>query len=372
REGRRGAGLRAEWDTRLASLSERKRAEFARVMAGEAPARLSATVKALKKTLSAEAKAMATRKASEVALSAINPIMPETLGGSADLTGSNNTRTEGLGVFSRDNPAGRHLHYGIREHGMAAAMNGMALHGGVAPYGGTFLVFADYLRPALRLSALMGVRAAYVLTHDSIGLGEDGPTHQPVETLASLRAIPNLLTLRPADAVETAEAWEIALSQTKRPSVLALTRQNVACVRTANTPKNMTALGAYVLAEAEGKRRAVIVATGSEVEIALAARRLLQAEGIGARVVSAPCFELFAEQDEAYRRRVLPRGPVRVGVEAAVRLGWDRWLCGEGGDSRKADFVGMTGFGASAPYEQLYKHFGITAEAVAERVKALL
>jgi transketolase len=372
RAGRRGAGARAEWDARLASLSERKRAEFQRVVAGEAPARLSAAVKTLKRALSEKAEKMATRKASEIALGAINPVMPETLGGSADLTGSNNTRTADLGVFGRDNPAGRYLHYGIREHGMAAAMNGMALHGGVAPYGGTFLVFADYLRPALRLSSLMGVRSVYVLTHDSIGLGEDGPTHQPVETLASLRCMPNLLTFRPADAVETAEAWEIALTQTARPSVLALTRQNLPCVRPQNTPKNLTAQGAYVLAEAEGKRQAVIVATGSEVEIALAARALLAAEGIGARVVSAPCWELFAEQDEKYRRRVLPRGPVRVGVEAAVRGDWDRWLCGDGGDSRKADFVGMAGFGASGPYEKLYQHFGITAEAVAAKVKALL
>jgi transketolase len=372
RAGKRGAGARAEWDARLAALSDRKRAEFQRVIAGEAPAKLSATVKALKKSLSETAEKMATRKASEVALSAINPVMPETLGGSADLTGSNNTRTEGLGVFSRENPAGRYLHYGIREHGMAAAMNGLALHGGVAPYGGTFLVFADYMRSAMRLSALMGVRSVYVLTHDSIGLGEDGPTHQPVETLASLRCMPNLLTFRPADAVETAEAWEIALTQKARPSVLALTRQNLPCVRMQNTPKNLTAQGAYVLAEAEGKRQAVIVATGSEIEIALAARKLLAAEGIGARVVSAPCWELFAEQDEKYRRRVLPRGPVRVGVEAAVLGDWDRWLCGEGGDSRKADFVGMTGFGASGPYEKLYQHFGVTAEAVAVRVKALL
>jgi transketolase len=372
RAGRRCAGVRAEWDARLAAMSDRKRAEFVRVIAGEAPAKLSATIKALKKTLSDKAEKMATRKASEVALTAINPIMPETIGGSADLTGSNNTRTADLGVFGPENPGGRYIHYGVREHGMAAAMNGLALHGGVAPYGGTFLVFADYLRPALRLSALMGVRSVYVLTHDSIGLGEDGPTHQPVETLASLRCMPNLLTFRPADAVETAEAWEIALTQTARPSVLALTRQNLPCVRTQNTPKNLTAQGAYVLAEAEGKRQAVIVATGSEVEIALAARALLAAEGIGARVVSAPCWELFAEQDEKVRRRVLPRGPVRVGVEAAVRGDWDRWLCGEGGDSRKADFVGMASFGASGPYEKLYQHFGITAEAVAAKVKALL
>jgi len=372
RIGRRGEGARAEWDTRLLALPERKRAEFARVMRGEPPAKLFSAVRALKKSFSAQAPSMATRRASELALGAINPVMPETLGGSADLTGSNNTRTEGLGVFSAENRAGRYLHYGIREHGMAAAMNGMAVHGGVAPYGGTFLVFADYARGAMRLSALMGRRVVYVLTHDSIGLGEDGPTHQPVEHLAMLRATPNFNMFRPADAVETAECWELALSATDTPSALALTRQNLATLRTTHTAKNLCAQGAYVIAEAEGKRRAVLLATGSEVEIAMAARALLQAEGIGARVVSMPCWELFEAQPEAYRRRVLPRGPVRVAVEAAARQGWDRWLSGEGGDSRKAAFVGMEGFGASGPYQALYAQFGITAEAVAARVRTLL
>ena len=370
--GRRGAGARAEWATRRLALSERKRAEFDRVMAGEPPAKLASAVRALKKSLSAEAPSVATRKASEMALAAINPIMPETIGGSADLSGSNNTKTRDLGVFDADTPTGRYIHYGVREHGMAAAMNGMALHGGVAPYGGTFLVFADYMRGALRLSALMGLRVVYVLTHDSIGLGEDGPTHQPVEHLAMLRATPNLLVFRPADAVETAECWELALSQSATPSALALTRQNLPTARRKHAMNNLSAQGAYVLAEAEGKRRAVLLATGSEVEIALAAKAILEGEGIGTRVVSAPCFELFAAQDEKYRRKVLPRGPVRVGVEAAVRQGWDRWLCGEGGDYRKADFVGMEGFGASGPYKALYETFGITAEAVAERVRALL
>jgi len=370
--GRRCAGLRAEWDTRLAALSERRRAEFHRQMAGAPPAKLPGVVRALKKTLSATAPAMATRKASETALAAINPVMPETIGGSADLTGSNNTLTPGMGVFDHDTPEGRYVHYGIREHGMAAAMNGMAVHGGVAPYGGTFLVFADYARPAIRLSALMGVRVVHVLTHDSIGLGEDGPTHQPVEHLAALRAIPNLLTFRPCDAVETAEAWEIALGRRDGPSALALTRQNLPTLRTAHKAANLTAQGAYVLAEAEAKRRVLLLATGSEVEIAMAAKAMLEAEGIGARVVSMPCWELFAAQPDAYRRKVLPRGPVRVGVEAAVRQGWDRWLCGENGDGRKAGFVGMSGFGASAPYKDLYAHFGITAQAVADRAKALL
>jgi transketolase len=370
--GRRGAGLRAEWQTRLAALPERKRAEFERVLSGAPPAKLGAALRAHRKAVVGKGGAVATRKASEDALAAINPVMPETLGGSADLTGSNNTRTPGLGVFDVETPGGRYLHYGVREHGMAAVMNGMAVHGGVAPYGGTFLVFADYMRGAMRLSALMGLRVVYVLTHDSIGLGEDGPTHQPVEQLAMLRATPNFLTFRPADAVETAECWELALTQTNRPSALALTRQNLPLLRTDAGAKNLSALGAYVLAEATGKRRAVLLATGSEVEIAMAARALLEAEGVGTRVVSMPCWELFAAQPEAYRRKVLPRGPARVGVEAAARLGWDRWLSGEGGDARRADFVGMEGFGASGPYQQLYEKFGVTPAAVAERVRRLL
>jgi transketolase len=307
-----------------------------------------------------------------MALEAINPVMPETIGGSADLTGSNNTRTPDLGVFNPGNRKGRYIHYGIREHGMAAAMNGMALHGGLRPYGGTFLCFADYARGAMRLSALMGVPAVYVMTHDSIGLGEDGPTHQPVEHLAMCRATPNTLVFRPADATETAEAWELALIQTSRPSVLALSRQNLPSVRTAYSGANLTARGAYVLAEATGRRQAILMATGSEVEIALAARAALEAEGIGTRVVSMPCWELFEEQDAAWRRRVLPPGPVRVAVEAAVRFGWDRWLCGEGGRREKAGFVGMQGFGASAPADRLYSEFGITPAAVSAKVKTLL
>jgi transketolase len=253
---------------------------------------------------------------------------------------------------------------------MAAAMNGMALHGGIRPYSGTFMAFTDYARPAMRLSALMGVPVVYVMTHDSIGLGEDGPTHQPVEHLAISRATPNTLVIRPADLVETAEAWEVALTQTRRPTVLSLTRQAVKPARQVAGAKNLVALGAYVLAEAEGPRRAVLIATGSEVEVALAARAALQAQGVGTRVVSMPCMELFAQQPAAYRRKVLGTG-VRVGIEAGVRAaGWDRWLLGEG--ARASDFVGMTGFGASAPAEVLYREFGITAEAVAARVQALL
>ena len=368
----RGAEARKAWLAAFEALSGAKQKEFTRVMAGEAPARLSRAVAALKKQISADAPKIATRKASENALAAINPVMPETIGGSADLTGSNNTLTEGLGTFDETNRKGRYVYYGIREHAMAAAMNGMALHGGVVPYGGTFLVFSDYARPSMRLSALMGQRVAYVMTHDSIGLGEDGPTHQPVEHLAALRAVPNMLVFRPADAVETAEAWEVALTTRTAPSVLALTRQNLPTVRTRHTNRNLTAQGAYVLAEADHKRQAILIATGSEVEIALAAREILEREGIGTRVVSMPCWELFESQDEAYRRKVLPAGPVRVAVEAALRFGWDRWLYGERGKREKSGFVGMHGFGSSAPAEVLYREFGITAEAVAAKVRKLV
>src|SRR5690606_15384781 len=271
---------------------------------------------------------VATRKSSEMVLEVVNPIMPETIGGSADLTGSNNTLTKGLGIFTPETRDGRYIYYGVREHGMAAAMNGMALHGGVRHYGGTFMCFTDYARGAMRLSALMGAPVVYVMTHDSIGLGEDGPTHQPVEHLAMLRATPNTHVFRPADSVETAEAWELALTATRTPSVLCLSRQNLPTVRTEHKNNNQTAKGAYVLTEATGKRQAILMATGSEVSVALAARDLLEAEDIGTRVVSFPCWELFEQQDEAYRRRVLPAGAVRGAVEAGGRFGWDRWLLG--------------------------------------------
>ena len=370
--GTRGAAERAAWEARLAALSPAKQGEFTRQMALEAPKKLAGAIRAVKKAASEGKTKVATRKASEMVLEAVNAVMPETLGGSADLTGSNLTKTKDLGIFDATNRKGRYIHFGIREHGMAAAMNGMALHGGVRPYGGTFLCFTDYARGAMRLSALMGVPAVYVMTHDSIGLGEDGPTHQPVEHLAICRATPNTLTFRPADVVETAEAWEIALTEAGRPSVLALSRQNLPTVRETHTNTNLTRLGGYVLREAGAKRQAILMATGSEIEIALKARDLLEAEGIGTRVVSMPCMELFAAQPEAYRKRVLPAGPVRVAVEAAVRQPWDRFLLGERGSEKKAAFVGMEGFGASAPAERLYAEFGITAEAVAAKVKALL
>ena len=370
--GARGAVARASWEAEFAKLSGAKQAEFTRAYANEVPNKLAAAIRKLKKEVSETKPKHATRKSSEVALSVINPIMGETMGGSADLTGSNNTKTGDMGVFHPTNRKGRYVYYGIREHGMAAAMNGMALHGGTRPYGGTFMCFTDYARGSMRLSALMGVPVVYVMTHDSIGLGEDGPTHQPVEHLAMLRATPNTLVFRPADTVETAEAWEVALNQKSTPSVLALSRQNLSTVRTEHKTANLTSRGAYVLAEATGKRQVILMATGSEVEIALAARAALEASGIGTRVVSMPCMELFAQQDEAYRKRVLPGGAVRVAVEAGVRQPWDRWLLAERGREAKAAFVGMESFGASAPAEVLYEKFGITAEAVAEKAKALL
>ena len=371
--GLRGAADRAAWEARIATLPAARRAEFERTLSGAAPKKLAGAVRALKKELAEKAPKVATRKASEMALAALNPVLPETLGGSADLSGSNLTKTADLSVFAPDNRKGRYIHYGIREHGMAAAMNGMALHGGIRAYGGTFLCFTDYARGAMRLSALMGLPVAYVMTHDSIGLGEDGPTHQPVEHLAICRATPNTLVFRPADAVETLEAWELALTQSNRPSVLALSRQNLPTLRTAFSAKNLTAQGAYVLAEASGKPQVILIATGSEVEIAVAARATLESAGIATRVVSMPSMELFAAQPDSYRRRVLPAGPVRIGIEAAVRAGgWDRWLLGERGRESKAAFIGMQGFGASAPAERLYAEFGITADAVVAQAKALL
>ncbi|WP_299776641.1 transketolase [uncultured Roseobacter sp.] len=370
--GARGAETRRAWEERFDTLPRSKRETFNRAYALEAPKKLSAVIKAFKKQMSEGAPKLATRASSEKVLEVINPVMPETVGGSADLTGSNNTKTADLGVFDVDNRDGRYVYWGIREHGMAAAMNGMALHGGLRPYGGTFMCFTDYARPAMRLAALMKIPTVFVMTHDSIGLGEDGPTHQPVEHLAISRATPNTYVFRPADTIETAEAWELALTSKETPSVLSLTRQGLSTVRTEHKTKNMTAQGAYVLADAEGKRQAILMATGSEVEIAMAARDILQAEGIGARVVSMPCWELFEEQDESYRKRVLPGGPVRVAVEAGIRFGWDRWLFGERGRREKAGFVGMHDFGASAPAGTLYKEFGITAEAVAAKAKSLI
>ena len=364
--GARGAAASAAWDAALAGLDAGARAEFERTQAGALPPGWNDAVNALKARLAAERPGWATRKASQAVLDDLTPAAPEMIGGSADLTGSNNTKAGGMAVVTADDFAGRYIHYGVREHAMAAAMNGMALHGGVIPYGGTFLIFTDYCRPAIRLAALSGLRVVYVMTHDSIGLGEDGPTHQPVEHLASLRAMPNLNVFRPADAVETAECWALALAEERTPSVLALTRQGVPAVRTDHTNDNLCARGGYVLAAAGGDAKATLLASGSEVSIALAAREMLQSEGLPTAVVSMPCWELFDAQDAAYRAAVLGPGTVRVAVEAAVMQGWERYT-GEGGAA-----VGMTGFGASAPYKDLYAHFAITAQAVVTAVEARL
>ncbi|KGJ10025.1 transketolase [Paracoccus sanguinis] len=370
--GRRGAKDREAWVARVDALPADRRDAFATRISTEVNPALAPAIAEVKRKAVADRPKIATRKASELVLDAVNPVMPETIGGSADLTGSNNTKTPDLGVFDAQNRAGRYVHWGIREHGMAAAMNGLALHGGFRPYGGTFLCFTDYARGAMRLSALMGVPVVYVMTHDSIGLGEDGPTHQPVEHLAMLRATPNSWTFRPADLVETAEAWELALSAEATPSVLALSRQNLAAVRIEHTDENLTARGAYVLREASAAPQAIVMASGSEVEIAVKAAEALEADGVPTRVVSVPCMELFAEQPEDYRAEVLPEGPVRVAIEAAVRQPWDWLLLGERGNWKRAAFVGMTGFGASAPADRLYKEFGITPEDTVAQVKALL
>ena len=371
--GERGAQARAEWEEKFAKLPKSKQDEFNRAFALDAPKKLSAAIKAFKKSASEDGAKLATRASSEKVLGVINPIMQETVGGSADLTGSNNTKTPDMGVHTPDNRSGRYIHYGIREHGMAAAMNGMVLHGGIRPYGGTFMCFTDYARGAMRLSSLMNVPTTYVMTHDSIGLGEDRPTHQPVEHLAMLRATPNTNVFRPADSVEVAESWEMALTSKGTPSVLCLSRQGLPLVRKDHKTKNMTSQGAYVLADAEaGKRQAILMASGSEVSLAMEARAILEAEGIGVRVVSMPCWELFEAQDDSYRKRILPGGPVRVAIEAGVRLGWDKWLLGERGRETKAGFVGMDSFGASAPANELFEMFGITAEATAQKVRDLL
>ncbi|MDF1717242.1 MAG: transketolase [Antarcticimicrobium sp.] len=358
----RGAEARAEWQARLEASP--KSADFTTSLAAPDADALNTAITAYKARLSAEAPKVATRKASEMALEVVNATLPNSIGGSADLTGSNNTRTKGMTPVSRGAYGGDYIHYGIREHGMAAAMNGISLHGGFLPYGGTFLAFADYCRPAIRLSALMQRPVVYVMTHDSIGLGEDGPTHQPVETIASLRAMPNLNVFRPADAVETAEMWELAAMSHSTPSVLCLSRQGLPTLRTEHVAENLTARGAYVLREVEGDRDITLIATGSEVEIACAAADALKAEGIKTAVVSAPCFELFAHQDAAYRLSVLGTAP-RIGIEAAIRQGWDSLLRPEDG------FIGMTGFGASAPAPELYEHFGITAAHTAAKAREM-
>ncbi|TKW68281.1 MAG: transketolase [Paracoccus denitrificans] len=369
--GQRGSEDRAAWQKRVDALPADQRGEFARRISNEISPKLGPAIAALKEQALASKPKVATRKASEMVLEVINPQLPEMFGGSADLTGSNLTKTADLGDFNVQNRGGRYIRFGIREHGMAAAMNGIFLHGGFRPYGGTFLTFTDYARGGMRLSALMGIAPIYVMTHDSIGLGEDGPTHQPVEHLAICRATPNTLMMRPCDLIETAEAWQIALDTTDAPTVMALSRQNLPLLRE-TAADNLSAKGAYVLREASAEPQVILLATGSEVEIAVNAREILEAKGKPTRVVSVPCMELFRAQPEAYRREVLPAGPVRVAVEAGVRQGWDWLLMGEGGADEKAGFVGMSGFGASGPAELLYKEFGITAENVAEAAAGLL
>ncbi|MGB3389165.1 MAG: transketolase [Pseudaminobacter sp.] len=359
----RGQAARQSWERRLANSPQR--VAFEQAVGTELPATVFSALAAFRKTHVDQATKVATRKASEMALAAINDATDLTVGGSADLTHSNLTITKDMQRVAPGDYAGRYIHYGIREHGMAAAMNGIALHGGFVPYGGTFLCFADYARGAMRLSALMGQRVIYVMTHDSIGLGEDGPTHQPIEHLAMLRATPNLNVFRPADIVETAECWELALKSKHRPSVLVLSRQNLPMLRQAHEDALPSGCGAYVLREPEGARQVTLIATGSEVEIAVAAAERLHAQhSIAAAVVSMPCWELFEEQSPAYRKEVLGTAP-RIAIEAAARLGWDRWV----GDN--GTFIGMTGFGASAPAADLYRHFNITPDAVVEAARKL-
>jgi transketolase len=363
--GARGAVERIAWEGRLAGLDVPRRALWDRLAAGRLPDGWHSEAAAFKAKVLAEKPKWATRKASLEALEVLTRAIPEMIGGSADLTSSNLTLTKSTKPITPADASGSYLHYGVREHGMAAVMNGLALHGGLIPYGATFLVFTDYMRPAIRMSALMGLRVLYVMTHDSIGLGEDGPTHQPIEHLASLRAIPNLLVFRPCDPVETMECYEVALDHVGGPSLLSLCRQNLPTVRS-DAAENKSAKGAYVLAEAEGKRQVTLIATGSEVELALKARDLLKAKGVAAAVVSMPCWELFDQQDAAYRKGVLGDGCVKVAIEAASTFGWERYVGPEGA------VIGLSSFGVSAPAEQVYSHFGITAEAMADAALARL
>lgn len=359
--GSRGASLRKAWEQRLAASPHRD--EFKRATSGALPENFADVIANFKKELANNPPWIATRNASQNVLDIINAAVPETIGGSADLTGSNNTKSKDMKALTAADYGARYVYYGIREHGMAAAMNGLALHGGVIPYGGTFLTFTDYCRPSIRLSAIMGKRVIYVMTHDSIGLGEDGPTHQPVEHLAALRVIPNLLIFRPCDAVETAECWELALQTSTGPSILALTRQKLKPARLAYSARNLCALGAYEIAPSTKKSKVVIFASGSEVEIALEAKAILDKVGSPTRVVSVPSMELFEKQSKAYKEKLLGTEKTRIAIEAAVAQGWNRFIGNDG------VFIGMKGYGASAPAEALYKHFGITAKAIVKAAK---
>jgi transketolase len=361
--GARGSVARQEWEARFAELGPRKRAEFERRLRHERPAALAKALRDHKKKLLESPLNVATRKSSEAAIDAIAEAMPmEFVAGSADLTGSNNNKAKNAIAFSAKTPKGRFIHYGIREHGMCAALNGIFLHGGFAPNGATFLVFTDYARPAMRLAALMGTGVNYVMTHDSIGLGEDGPTHQPVEHLSALRAIPNMRVFRPCDAIETAECWELALNRTTGPTVLALTRQNLPQLRTNAPAENPCAQGAYELVAAQGDAKVSLFASGSEVEIAVAAQKQLTERGIASRVVSVPSLELLLSLPEDKQKAIIGNAPVKVAIEAAVRWGWDAVIGHDG------VFIGMHGFGESGKAPDLFKHFGITAEAAVNAV----
>ncbi|MCQ2914262.1 MAG: transketolase [Alphaproteobacteria bacterium] len=363
--GRRGETVRKEWETRFENMPADKKAEFNRTVLNKVlPTGWKEKMQAYKEKLLAEKPKVATRKASQMALEELVPAISELLGGSADLTASNLTNAKASVSVKPDDFTGNYMHYGIREHGMAAAMNGIALHGGFIPYSGAFLVFMDYLKPSLRLAALMGIRVIYVLTHDSIGVGEDGPTHQPIEHLASMRAIPNVNVFRPCDVIETAECWELAIEAEHTPSVLALSRQNLPTLRN-DVSENKCAKGAYVISDVKEKRDVTIIATGSEVEIAVKAQEILAGKGVDAAVVSMPCWELFDKQDAAYKAQVLGVCP-RVAVESQGAFGWEKYVGLDGA------VVAMTGFGASAPADLLYEHFGITPDHVAQEAMRIL
>ncbi|PCI32031.1 MAG: transketolase [Alphaproteobacteria bacterium] len=361
--GTRSQDLAQQWKIAFDGLDDAVKADFTRRLNKQLPESLEGAMNAYKKNLAENPVKVATRKASLMALNVINPIVEETIGGSADLTGSNLTKSSDQEAITPDDFSGRYMYYGVREFGMSAVMNGLALHGEYIPYGGTFMVFTDYCRSAIRLSALMEQRVIYVMTHDSIGLGEDGPTHQPVEHLMSLRAMPNVAVYRPADAVETAEAWLAALQDTTRPSILALTRQGTEPVRLTHTDENLVAKGGYELRAADGDAKVTIIATGSEVELAVAARDTLQADGIPTRVVSMPCTDVFDQQSKAYQDEVLGTTAINVSIEAGVKFGWERYV------GRDGIIIGMDSFGASAPADKLYDHFGITADAIVSAVK---
>lgn len=361
--GKRGEAEYKKWQENFKKLDVDKKSEFNRIHEGKLPDGFTAAITKLKKKIAESQPKEATRKSSGNTLEALDGVVPELLGGSADLTGSNLTKTSSMKAIRADDFSGSYIYYGVREHAMCAAMNGMALHKGVIPYGGTFFVFTDYCRPSIRLAALMKQRVVYVMTHDSIGLGEDGPTHQPVEHLASLRAMPDILVLRPADATETAECWQVALEKQDGPSVLVLSRQGLASLRKEFIEENLCSKGGYILKESEGDLKVTIFATGSEVGIALQARETLQKDGIGVRVVSLPCTELFDQQSKEYVTNILCNDSIKVAVEAGGSYGWEKYIGSHG------IFIGMKGFGASAPAEDLYKHFGITAENLVSKVK---